>query len=271
MTHTFSVRFLPNRNIKWWMAHWHITPDRSVQTAHLLASKIRFCIVHARSRWPSFPFLSPWSISVKVSNGRSQVFCHGDILEAIRRQVDRGPRYQVVDIPSFLAVRLMGEVYIFKEPGSTWGGNPWANYLWHFWDQCIVAVIDPIPCLNTSWWFFCYDFQWPNRAFFFCKKLFAAVSKRYYELAQMNIVAWVSATWICPTGIMELCHAGSMSCCSKLWHKESYISMNHVLYIHQIKHGHGDGTLIVWRVGCLGPGPLASCRPPFKPIRPNYK
>lgn len=105
----------------------------------------------------------------------------------------------------------------------------------------------------------------------FCKKLFAAVSKRYYELAQMNIVAWVSATWICPTGIMELCHAGSMSCCSKLWHKESYISMNHVLYIHQIKHGHGDGTLIVWRVGCLGPGPLASCRPPFKPIRPNYK
>lgn len=154
MTHTFSVRFLPNRNIKWWMAHWHITPDRSVQTAHLLASKIRFCIVHARSRWPSFPFLSPWSISVKVSNGRSQVFCHGDILEAIRRQVDRGPRYQVVDIPSFLAVRLMGEVYIFKEPGSTWGGNPWVNYLWHFWDQCIVAVIDPIPCLNTSWWFF---------------------------------------------------------------------------------------------------------------------
>ena len=46
---------------------------------------------------------------------------------------------------------------------------------------------------------------------------------------------------------------------------------DHVIYIHQIKHGHGDGKLIVWRVGCLGPGPLASCRPPFKPIRPNYK
>ena len=54
--------------------------------------------------------------------GGSQVFCHGDILEAIRRQVDRGPRYQVVDMPSFLAVRLMGEVYIFKEPGNTWAG-----------------------------------------------------------------------------------------------------------------------------------------------------
>ena len=79
---------------------------------------------------PVSPSLSPWSISVQVSNGRSQVFCHGDILEAIRRQVDRGPRYQVVDMPSFLAVRLMGEVYVFKEPGNTKGGNPLANFLW---------------------------------------------------------------------------------------------------------------------------------------------
>lgn len=111
---------------------------------------------------------------------------------------------------------------------------------------------------------FCYGFQWPNRAFFSVKNFSLLFRRgttnwpRWTSSLEYQLLGYVrSESWNFVMRVLCLC-------CSKLWHKESYMFMNHVIYIHQIKHRHGDGKLIVWRVGCLGPGPLASCRPPFK-------